>query len=69
MGKAATRLQHVHYRAIFAELLEVAEEPAMPRTARARDDEPVRRGSFLHPGRAMASDEAAAREREHRSER
>lgn len=66
----ALRQAVVHYRALFAELLEVAEEPALQRAAaRARDDEPVRRGSFLHPDRAMASDEAVARERERRSER
>ena len=65
----ALRQAVVHYRALFAELLEVAEEPATPRTARARDDEPVRRGSFLHPERAMANGEAPARERERRNER
>jgi hypothetical protein len=68
-GKADTealRQAVVHYRALFAELLEVAE----PRRAPAREPivERTRRG-FEQPERAMAREEASARERERRSER
>ena len=62
----ALRQAVVHYRALFAELLEVA----APRRAPAREPAvmPLRRG-FAPPERALARDEEDARERERRSER
>lgn len=65
----ALRQALVHYRALFAELLEVAQEAPRRRTAEGRRVEEPRRGGFLQPERAMARDEAAARERERRRER
>jgi hypothetical protein len=59
----AMRQALVHYRALFAELLETAEEPAR-RRAEERRAEPARQGGFLHRDRAMAKDEAVVRERE-----
>lgn len=61
----------VHYRALFAELLEVAEPQGSAARASA-DERPreKRKGfGFLHPDRAMARDEATARERERRGNR
>lgn len=68
-GKADTealRQAVVHYRALFAELLEVAQ----PKRAAVREPAlmPMRRG-FGQPDRAMASDKLAARERQRHSER
>jgi hypothetical protein len=57
----------VHYRALFGDLLETTAEPARRREER-RAEEP-RTGGLLRADRAMASDEAAARERERRKER
>ncbi len=57
----------VHYRALFAELLDKVEEPARRKEER-RAEEP-RAGGFLRPDRAMARDEAIARDRERRGER
>lgn len=65
------RQAFVHYRALFADLLETADARETRREER-RDERRVeapRRGGFLRPDRAMAKDEAAARERERRSER
>lgn len=61
----ALRQAVVHYRALFSELLEV-EEPqaaAQRRAANDRELEKPHRAGFLHPERAMAKDEASARER------
>jgi hypothetical protein len=60
----ALRQAVVHYRALFAELLESAE----PKREVPREPMRLRRG-FASPDRAMAQDEAQARERERRSER
>ena len=63
----AMRQALVHYRTLFAELLEDA-----PQARRASaEDRPAEklRGGLLPPERAMAKDEAAARERERRRER
>ena len=60
----ALRQAFVHYRALFADLLETE---AAPRRADERRDEP-RRG-LLRPERAMAREDAVARDRERRSER
>lgn len=67
----ALRQAVVHYRALFAELLEVGEPQATAaRSAAEERPREKRRGfGFLHPERAMARDEAAARERERRGER
>jgi hypothetical protein len=65
----ALRQALVHYRALFAELLEAVEEPARRRSAEERRAEEPRRGGFLRPDRAMAKEEAEARERERRRER
>jgi hypothetical protein len=65
----ALRQAVVHYRALFSELLEVAQEPARRTVAEERAAPQPRRGGFLRPDRAMARDEAAAREREQRRER
>lgn len=65
------RQAFVHYRALFADLLETGEAPETRREERREErrvEEP-RRGGFLRPDRAMAKDEAAARERERRGER
>ncbi len=63
----ALRQALVHYRALFAELLEPP-PAAAPRRA-ADNDEAPRRGSLLRPERAMATDEPTARERARRRER
>jgi hypothetical protein len=61
------RQAFVHYRALFADLLETAAEPARRREEpRAQE---ARRGMLARPERAMAKDEATVRERERRSER
>jgi len=65
----ALRQAVVHYRALFAELLEVAEPQAARSGADERAREKRRGFGFLHPERAMAHDEAAARERERRNGR
>jgi hypothetical protein len=57
----------VHYRALFSELLETAEEPARRATEERRSEAPRR--PMVQPDRAMARDEAEARERERRRER
>lgn len=62
----ALRQAVVHYRALFAELLEVGEPRREP--AREPITEKMRR-TFTHPERAMARDEAQERDRERRSER
>jgi LPXTG-motif cell wall-anchored protein len=55
----ALRQALVHYRALFAELLEVAPGPARRTGAdERRADEPRRRG-FMQPDRAMAREEPA----------
>lgn len=54
----------VHYRALFEELL----QPASPRRVEERRREPAR-GAFARPERAMARDQAVARDRERRKER
>ena len=63
----ALRQALVHYRTLFAELLEDAPQ-ARRMPAEDRPGEKIR-GGVLPPERAMASDEAAARERERRRER
>jgi hypothetical protein len=58
----------VHYRALFAELLEVADET--PARTKAAEERPRRGAGFLHrPDRAMAREDEAARERERKLER
>ena len=52
----------VHYRALFSELLEVRPEPRRDRWRKAARRTPP--GSFVRPERAMANEEAEARERE-----
>lgn len=56
----------VHYRTLFAELLDA--QPARPARAEDRPAEKIR-GGLLPPERAMAKEEAAARDRERRRER
>lgn len=63
----ALRQALVHYRALFADLLQ-AEEPARRRAQERRAEQP-RRGSLLRAERAMARGEAVARERDPRRER
>jgi hypothetical protein len=58
----------VHYRALFAELLDKVEEPVKRAVEKQRREEEPRRGGFLRPERAMAQDEATARERERERE-
>jgi hypothetical protein len=73
----ALRQGLVHYRALFTELLETAPEPATaaqaaPAQRTVRDERTVEapgRGGFLRPDRAMAREEAQAREREREIER
>jgi hypothetical protein len=60
----ALRQALVHYRALFAELLEVAQEPARRAAAEERRVEEPRRGGFLRPDRAMAREEPAPGERQ-----
>jgi len=67
----ALRQALVHYRALFAELLEVAEEPT-PRRAPAAERAPQPQRSFRGiqpPERALARDKEVTRDRERRSER
>lgn len=52
----------VHYRALFADLLEVGDAREQRARAEERREEP-RRGSLLRPDRAMAREEAEARQR------
>ena len=69
-GEADTEVMRqaiVHYRALFSDLLEVG-DPQPRRAEESRPQEP-RRGGFVRPERAMAKDEADARERERRRER
>jgi LPXTG-motif cell wall-anchored protein len=54
----ALRQALVHHRVLFAELLEVAPEPARRTADERRAEEPRRRG-FLRPDRAMAREEPA----------
>jgi hypothetical protein len=56
----------VHYRTLFAELLDA--QQARPARAEDRPAEKIR-GGLLPPERAMAREEAAARDRERRRER
>jgi hypothetical protein len=66
----ALRQAVVHYRALFAELLEVEEpQAAQRRAANDRELDKPRRAGFLHPERATAKEEASARDRERRKER
>jgi hypothetical protein len=62
----AMRQALVHYRTLFSELLDAPQARRAP--AEDRTAEKVR-GGLLPPERAMARDEAAARERERRRER
>jgi hypothetical protein len=64
----ALRQAFVHYRALFHELLDPGEEPARRKAVEERREEP-RRGGFLRPDRAMASEEGKGRERERSNER
>jgi hypothetical protein len=67
----ALRQAVVHYRALFAELLEV-DDPKAVAQRRAADERELhkrRRAGFLHPDRAMAKEEGGARERDRRNER
>jgi hypothetical protein len=59
----------VHYRALFAELLDARENAPRARAMSERRPQEPRRDGLLRPERAMASDAAAARERQRRSER
>ena len=59
----ALRQALVHYRALFAELLEVAQEPVRRAAEERRAEEPRRRG-FLRPDRAMAREEPAPGEKQ-----
>jgi hypothetical protein len=58
----AMRQALVHYRALFSELLEV--QPAPRAVVQERREAEPRTASFQRPERAMARDEAQARERE-----
>jgi LPXTG-motif cell wall-anchored protein len=60
----ALRQALVHYRALFAELLEVATEPARRNVADERRAEEPRRHGFLKPDRAMAREEPAPGDRQ-----
>jgi LPXTG-motif cell wall-anchored protein len=60
----AMRQALVHYRALFSELLEVQPEPAARAVAQERREAQRPRMSGFMPERAMARDEAQARERE-----
>jgi hypothetical protein len=60
----AMRQALVHYRALFSELLEVQPEPAPQAVVQERREAEPRAASFQRPERAMARDEAQARERE-----
>lgn len=76
-GEADTeglRQAFVHYRVLFDELLQAAPESAeaaAPARRTAANDAPAEkiRGGLLPPERAMAKDEAAARERERHKEK
>jgi hypothetical protein len=65
-GTEGLRQALVHYRTLFAELLDAPQARRAP-----AEDRPAEkfRGGLLPPERAMANDEAAARERERRRER
>lgn len=72
-GRADTeslRQAVIHYRALFADLLEVGEQRREREPERGREPlgERMRRG-FGQPDRAMARDEAIERDRERHSER
>lgn len=69
-GEADTEVMRqaiVHYRALFSDLLEVGDP--QPRRAEASRPQEPRRGDVVRPERAMAKEEAEARERERRRER
>jgi hypothetical protein len=65
----ALRQAIVHYRALFAELLDTTAAPAPRRTIEERRVQEPWRAGFGRPERAMARSEPVTRDRERRSER